>query len=49
MKRREELANSWGNWNNIWNWALWLLPLTGPLFMFFAVLLFGLCILKAIT
>ena len=49
MKRREELANSWGNWNNIWSWALWLLPLTDPLFMFFAALLFGPCILKAIT
>ena len=21
MMRREELANSWGNWNNIWSWA----------------------------
>ena len=49
MKRREELANPWGNWNNIWSWALCLLPLTGPLFMFFAALLFGLCILNAIT
>ena len=49
MKRREELANPWGNWNNIWSWALCLLPLTGPLFIFFAELLFGLCILNAIT
>ena len=49
IKRREELANSWGNWNNIWSWASWLLPLTGPLFMFFVVLLFGPCILNAIT
>ena len=49
LKRREELANSWGNWNNIWSWALWLLPLTGPLFMFFVVLLLGPCILNAIT
>ena len=49
MKRREELANSWGNWNNIWSWASWLLPLAGPLFMFFVVLLFGSCILNAVT
>ena len=21
MMRREELANSWVNWNNIWSWA----------------------------
>ena len=49
MNRGEELANSWGNWNDIWSWALWLLPLTDPLFMFFAALLSGPCILKAIT
>ena len=49
IKRREKLANSWGNWNNIWSWASWLLPLTSPLFMFFVVLLFGPCILNAIT
>ena len=49
IKRREELANSWGNWNNIWSWASWLLPLAGPLFMFFVVLLFGSCILNAVT
>ena len=49
MKRREEVANSWGNWNNIWSWALWLLPLTSPLFMLFAVLLFGPYILNVIT
>ena len=49
IKRRKELANSWGNWNNIWIWALWLLPLTSPLLKFFAVLLFGPCILNAIT
>ena len=30
-KRREEPANSWGHRNNIWSWASWLLPLTGPL------------------
>ena len=22
IKRREKLANSWGNWNNIWSWPL---------------------------
>ena len=49
IKRREKLANSWSNWNNIWSWASWLLPLTGPLFMFFVVLLFSPCILNAIT
>ena len=48
-KKREKLANSWGNWSNIWSWASWLLPLTGPLFMLFAVLLFGPCILHALT
>ena len=46
IKRKEKLANSWDNWNSIWSWALWLLPLTGPLF---AALLFGPCILNAIT
>ena len=49
IKRREKLANSWGNSNNIWSWTSWLLPLTGPLFMLFAVFLFGPCILNAIT
>jgi len=49
LKRREELANSWGNWNNIWSWALWLLPLTGPLFIFFVALLFGPCIFNTLT
>ena len=49
IKRREKLANSWGNWNNIWSWASWRLPLTGPHFKLFAVLLFGPCILNAIT
>ena len=48
-KRREKLVNSWGNWNNIWSWTSWLLPLTGPLFMFLTALLFGSCFLKAIT
>ena len=49
IERREKLANSWGNWNNIWSWTSWLLPLTGPLFIFFVVLLFGPCILNPIT
>ena len=49
IKRREKLANSWGNWNIIWSWIPWLFPLRGPLFMLFAVLLFGPCILNAIT
>ena len=49
IKRREKLANSWGNSNNIWSWTSWLLPLTGPLFMVFMTLLFGLCVLNAIT
>ena len=31
IKWRGKLANSWGNWSNIWSWASWLLPLTGPL------------------
>ena len=49
IKRREKLANSWGNWSNIWSWASWLLPLTGPLFMLFVALLFGPCSLNTIT
>ena len=32
IKSRKILANSWGNWSNIWSWASWLLPLTGPPF-----------------
>ena len=47
IKRREKLANSWGNWNSIWSWASWLLPLKGPLFMLFAAFLFGPYILSA--
>ena len=72
IKRREKLANSWGNWNSICSGRSWLLPLwilsrfthtffffffffnflfylTSPLFMFFVALLFGPCILNAIT
>ena len=33
----------------MWSWASWLLRLTGPLFMLFAMLLSGPCILNAIT
>ena len=49
IKRREKLANSWDNWNNIWTWLSWFLSLTGPLFVVSAALLFALCILNAIT
>ena len=49
VKRGEELPHSWGNWNDIWSWALWLLPVTGSLFILFAAPLFGSCILNAIT
>ena len=48
VKRGEELPHFWGNWNDIWSWALWLLPLTCPFFMFFVMLLFGPYILNAI-
>jgi uncharacterized protein involved in cysteine biosynthesis len=47
--RRQELANSWNRWSSIWNWASWLLPLSGPLFMLLLALVFGSCILNAIT
>jgi uncharacterized protein involved in cysteine biosynthesis len=40
--RRQELANSWNRWSSIWNWASWLLPLSGPLFMLLLALLFAL-------
>ena len=49
IKWRGKLANSWGNWSNIWSWASWLLPLTSPLSMLFAALLFGPCILNVLT
>jgi hypothetical protein len=48
-KRRKELANSWSFWNNIWRWAPWALPLAGPLFMLLLLLLFGLCIINALS
>ena len=52
LKRREELANSWGNWNNIWSLASWRLPLTGPLHVLCGALVFSMlfpCILNATT
>jgi hypothetical protein len=48
-RRRQELANSWNRWSNIWNWASWLVPLSGPIFMLLLALIFGPCILNAIT
>jgi hypothetical protein len=47
--RRQELANYWNRWSSIWSWASWLLPLSGPLFMCLLALVFGPCILNAIT
>lgn len=47
-KRRQELSESWSSWN-IQNWALWVLPLAGPLLMILVVLLFGPCILNMLT
>jgi uncharacterized protein involved in cysteine biosynthesis len=47
--RRQELANSWNRWSSIWNWASWLLPLSGHLFILLLALVFGPCILNAIT
>jgi hypothetical protein len=48
-KRRKELANSWSFWNNIGCWAPWALPLAGPLFMVFLLLLFEPCIINALS
>jgi uncharacterized protein involved in cysteine biosynthesis len=48
-RRRQELANSWNSWSSIWNWVSWLLPLSGPLVMLLLALVFGPCILIAIT
>jgi hypothetical protein len=47
--RRQELVNSWNRWSNIWNWILWLLPLSGPLFILLLALVIGPCILNIIT
>jgi hypothetical protein len=47
-KRRQELANSWSFWNNIWRCAPWALPLAGPLFMLLLLLLFGPCIINSL-
>jgi hypothetical protein len=49
VHRRQELVNSWNRWSNIWNWASWLVPLSGPIFMLLLALIFGPCILNAIT
>jgi hypothetical protein len=46
---KQELANSWNRWSSIWNWALWLLPLAGPIFMLLLTLVFGPCIFNTIT
>jgi hypothetical protein len=48
-KRRQELANLWSFWNNIWSWAPWALPLAGPLFMLLLIFLFGPCIINALS
>jgi hypothetical protein len=29
-QRRQELANLWPFWDNLWSWAPWALPLAGP-------------------
>jgi hypothetical protein len=47
--RRQELTCSWNRWSNIWNWASWLIPLSGPIFMLLLTMIFGPCILNAIT
>ena len=47
--RRQELANSGGNWCNVWGWAAWLLPFTSPLLMILLELLFHPCIINLIT
>ena len=49
IKRRQELADSWNSWSNIWNWASWILPLAGLLLMLFIALLFGPYILNMLT
>jgi hypothetical protein len=48
-KRRQELANSWSLWNNIWSWAPCTLPLAGPLFMLLLLLLFWPFIINALS
>jgi hypothetical protein len=47
--RRQELANFWNRWSNIWNWASWLIPLSGPILVLLLALIFGPCFLNAIT
>ena len=48
-RRRQELANSWDSWYNVWGWATWLLPLAGPLLTILLALLFGPCTINLIT
>jgi hypothetical protein len=47
--KKQELVNSWNRWSSAWNWASWLLPLTGPLLMLPLALVVGPCSLNAIT
>jgi hypothetical protein len=49
IKRRQELANSWSFWNNMWSWVPWVLPLIGPLFMLLLALLFVPCIINVLS
>jgi hypothetical protein len=48
-KRRQKLANSCPFWDNMWSWTPWVLPLAGPLFMLLLALLFGPCIINALS
>ena len=48
-EKGQELAESSNYGNKIWNWASWLLHLTGPLTILIIALLFEPCILNAIT
>lgn len=48
-KSKEEIANSWSFWNNMWSSASWLLPLLGSLLVIFLALLFGPCIITMLT
>jgi hypothetical protein len=44
-----EIANLWSFWNNIWSWVPWTLLLSGPPFVLLLVLLFGPCIINALS
>lgn len=48
-KRKQELADSWSSWTNLWGWASYLLPLAGPLLRILLALLFGPCMLHLLT